>query len=132
MRWSPGVPVQLFQELADWSIVWDGVANRQDTLEPKTPFSIALHDASLSRLVAIRVLDVIMPAAIRLPYIDLDALNGFSIRVFHGTDAQERLALGVRGHVCAMVQRGRVVRVEWSQDRPLGRIRWFRVVDAVN
>lgn len=110
----------------------DRIANRQDALEPKASASIARHDASFRRLVPIRVLNIVMPAAVRLPYIDLHILNGVSIRVFDRTDTQKRFTLGVRGHVCTMVQRWRIVCVERPQDRPLGRIRWLRVVDAVD
>jgi hypothetical protein len=128
------VPPQAVEQLADGAVVRDGVADGLDGLEPKDALVVALHDAALRgpALVAPLVLHVIVPAAVRLPNVDLDAPDGPAVRVADHAYAQHGLALGVRRHGAAVGHGGGVVRVEGTQHRALGRRRRLGVVDAVD
>ncbi|KAK4674410.1 hypothetical protein QC763_0024040 [Podospora pseudopauciseta] len=72
-----------------------------------------------------------MPAAVRLPDINLDALNGVPSRVSDGTNGKHRLTRRVGGHRGAVLEEGRIVGVEGAEDGALGRAGGFGVVDVV-
>lgn len=134
MRRPPAVPAEAVEQLADGPVVRDGVADGLDGLEPEDAVGVALHDAALAGalVVAVIVLHVVVSAGVRLPDVDLDALDRAALRVLDGAHAQHRLALGVLGHGAAVGHGRRVVRVERPQHRALGRRRRLRVVDAVD
>lgn len=128
------MPPQAIEQLADGAVVRDGIADGLNGLEPKDALVVALHDAALRgpALIAPLVLHVIVPAAVRLPNVNLDAPDGLAVRVADHAYAQHGLALGVRRHGAAIGHGGGVVRVEGTQHRALGRRRRLGVVDAVD
>jgi len=116
MCWTPAVPSQQTEELADRSVMGDRIADGFDALEPEAAVLIRLHDASLARLLARGVLDVVVSRAIRLPYIHLDALHRISVPVFDGAESEQRLSLGVGAHVATVGQDRRVMSVKWTEN----------------
>lgn len=131
MRRPPRMSPQPLQQLPHRPIMRDWVAHRLQPLEPEPAFLITQHDAPLARLVPVAVLDVIMPAAVRLPDINLDALNGVPSRVSDGTNGKHRLTRRVGGHRGAVLEEGRIVGVEGAEDGALGCAGGFGVVDVV-
>jgi hypothetical protein len=83
----PGVSPQLREQLPNGPIMRNGIADGQDTLEPEPAISAADHDAPLGRLAAVGMLHIVMARAVRLPYVDLDPLDGVAFRVFDCADA---------------------------------------------
>ena len=87
-----------------------------------------LYAAALAAL----VLHVVVPTAVGLPDIDLDASNGLALGVSDGADREHGLTLRVAGHFRAILQRGRIVRVEGTQKRTFGGVGRLRVVYTVD
>lgn len=126
------VPSQEHQQLANGPVMWDGVADGLNPFEPEAPLLVAHEDAPLARLAAVRMLHVVVPAAVSLPNVDLDAGHGVAFGVFDGADRKHGLALRVAGHARAIGQGRRVVRVEGPQEGALcgvGRLGVIYTVD---
>lgn len=132
MRGPPAMPPQALQQLADGAVVRDRVADGPYAAEPEPAVGVGDHDAPLAGRPPVRVLHVVVAAAVRLPDVDLDARDRAPARVPHRADAEQGLARLVARHVGPQLQRRRVVRVERPQDRPFGRGRRLRVVYAVH
>lgn len=98
MRGSPGMSTQPLQQLSDWPVVGNGIAHGLDAREPEAPFAVAHHNAPLARLFAVRVLYVVVPAAVRLPDINLHACYWPARSILNGADAEEGLSLWIRRH----------------------------------
>lgn len=126
------VPPQQHQQLADRPVVRDRVADGLDPLEPEPPLLVAHEDATLARLAAVRVLHVVVPAAVGLPDVDFHTGHGVALGVFDGADREHGLALGVARHARAVGQGRRVVRVEGPQEGALCGVGRLRVVYAVD
>lgn len=80
----------------------DGVADGLDSFKPEAPLFVAHEDAPLARLAAVRVLHVVVPAAVGLPDVNLDSGHRVALGVFDGADRKHGLALGVAGHARAI------------------------------
>jgi hypothetical protein len=126
------VPLQHLQQLADRSVIWDGVGHGHYCLEPEDPLRIAMHHSSLVRLLAAFVLHVVLSVAVSLPDVDFDAFDRLAFGVFDGADYQAGLTVGVVGDLSAVRLRNRVVRVEGAENGAFGAGNWFGVVDAVD
>lgn len=108
------------------------IAHGLNPLEHKPAILIRNHDRALRRLIAVRVLHVIVAAAVRLPNVDFDALDRVALLVLDGAHGQHRHAFRVRGQAGAVGDRRGVVRVEGPQDGALGGVGRLGVVDAVD
>ena len=112
MRRPPRVPAQLPQQLAHGPVVRDGVAHGLEALEPEAPRLVAHHDAPLARALALGVLHVVVPRAVRLPNVHLDAGHRLPSHVLDRAHGQHRLPGRVRRHGAPVGQHRGVVRVE--------------------
>lgn len=128
----PAVPTQQLQQLPDGPVVRDRIADRLDSLEPESSILVGHHDTPLRRLVALRVLNVVVPAAVGLPDIDLDTLDRVASGVLYRTQCQHGLALWVGCHARAIGERGGVVCVKGPQHGTLSGVWRLGVVDVVN
>lgn len=132
MRRPPRVPAQLPQQLPHRPVVRNGVADGLEALEPKPPLLVAHHDAPLARALAPGVLHVVVPRAVRLPNVHLDAGHRPPPRVLDRAHGQHRLPRRVRRHGAPVGQHRRVVRVKGPEHGALGAERRFGVVDVVD
>lgn len=132
MAWAITVPLQQRQELPDRSIVRDRIRHRDNGLEPENALGIARHDSPLIRRLASLILHIVLAAAVRLPDIDFDVLDGLALRVFDGAEYEAGLAGRVVGDL-GSVRLGRgIVRVEGAEHCSFGAGRGFGMVDAVD
>lgn len=129
---SHGMPPQLHQKLTDGSVVGDGVGDGDDGVEPKRALGVTGHDAAAVGAVPVGVLDVVVARGIRLPDVDLDALDGLAVDVLDGAQDQQGLAVLVVRHQLAVAHVFGLVGVEGTQDGPFGRVGRFGVVDRVD
>lgn len=126
------MPLQQLQQLAHGSIMRDRVGNGDDRLEPKVALLIALHHRPLIWPFSSRILHVVEPFAVRLPNVDLDALDRPSICIFDCAQDKAGFAVGIVGD-CGAVGFGlRFVGVEGPKDCAFGAGGWLGVVDAVD
>lgn len=132
MRRSPTMPAEQLQKLPYGSVVRNGVAHGLDALEPEAALIVRHHDAPLGRLVAVGVLHIIVSATVRLPNVNMDPGNRIPGRVLDRANCKHRLALGVGCHARSVRDGRRIVCVERAQDRALGRIGRFGVVDGID
>lgn len=132
MRRPPRMPAQLPEQLAHRPVVRDSITDGLEALEPKPPVLVAHHDAPLARALAPLVLHVVVPRAVRLPNVHLDAGHRSPPRVLNCAHGQHRLPRRVRRHGAAVRQHRRVVRVERPEHGALGAERRLGVVDVVD
>ena len=90
--------LQQLQQLPNRPIVRNRIRNRDNSLEPKYTIRITPHHTSAIRTLPVRVLDIIMSRAIRLPDIDLNALNRIPLLILDCADNETGLAFFVVGH----------------------------------
>ena len=98
MRRPPRMSLQQLQQLSNRPIVGNRVRYRHNCLEPKHALLVAIHHTSPIGPLSIAVLDVIMPCTIRLPNVNLHALNWVPAHVFYGAENETRLPFGVVRH----------------------------------
>lgn len=126
------MPAQLPEQLAHRPVVRDSITDGLEALEPKPPVLVAHHDAPLARALAPLVLHVVVPRAVRLPNVHLDAGHRPPPRVLDRAHGQHRLPRRVRRHGAAVRQHRRVMRVEGPEHGALGAERRLGVVDVVD
>lgn len=88
MGWPPAVTIEPRQQLPDRPIAGDRIANGNYGLEPELAFRVRTQNSTTSRLRPIRVLHVVEAAAVRLPDIHLDALDGVSLAILDGAETE--------------------------------------------
>lgn len=129
----PAVPPQLRQQLAHRPVVRDGVGHGDDSVEPEDTLLVAVyHGAPVGLVAAVVVLHIVLAVAVRLPDVDLDALDRLARGALDGAKHEQRVAVGIGGDGEAVLVRGRVVRVEGAEDGALGAVGRLGVVDGVD
>ncbi|EDN05732.1 conserved hypothetical protein [Histoplasma mississippiense (nom. inval.)] len=146
MRRPIRVPPHLAQKPPDGSIVRNRIRHGLDGPEPKPAPRVRIHHPApihgpspglplplpLPLSLPARILHIIVPATVRLPDIDPDALQRAARQVAHAADNQQRLAGSVAREQAAIGDGGCVVRVERAEHGALGGAGGFRVVDGVD
>lgn len=132
VRRPPRMSFQELEQLSYWPIMRNRIADRHDRVEPESAFLIARHDTAPIGAIVLRILYIVVPAAVRLPDVDFDALDRRPGRVFDGAEHKAGLAFGVRRDVAAGGDDLGFVAVEWPEDGTFGAGGGLRVVDCVN
>jgi hypothetical protein len=78
--------------------MWNGIFNRLDGFEPKHAVFVAVHHTSPIRTIAVGMLNIIVARRVRLPDINLDALDRLPDRIFDSTDAKKWFTVFVVRH----------------------------------
>lgn len=110
MRRPIRMPMQLPQQPPHRPIMRNGVWHRRNSMEPKHPLPIRSHNTPTIRPLTPRILHIIMARRVRLPDIDLNALNRPAFRITERAHSQQRLALWIvrhgvsRGHFLGIVR----------------------------
>lgn len=126
------MPLQQLQQLAHGPIMRDRIRHRHYCLEPKQPLLITLHDSPLIWPFSSGVLHIVEAFAVRLPDVDLDALDWLAVCVFDGTEDEAGLAVGIVGD-CGAVGLGEgFMGVEGAENGAFCAGGWFGVVDAID
>ncbi len=126
------MPLQPLQQLPHRPVVRNWIWYRYNCLEPEVSILIAVHYCSLVRSLAAGVLDVVEAFAVRLPDVDLDVGNGFTVCVFECAHDQTWFAVGVMSDGRAVGLGFGFVGVEGAEDGAFGAVGWFGMVDAVD
>lgn len=132
MTRAVGVSLQQLQQLPDRPIVRNRIRDRHNRLEPERALDIALHDRAAVRPGPLRILHVVEALAVRLPDVDLDALDRLARGVLDGAEDQAGLAGGVVADGSAVALVLGFVCVEGAEYRAFGAGGWLWVVDAVD
>lgn len=132
MRRPVRMPVELLQQPPHGAVVRDRVRNRLDGLEPEESFLVTVHDAAAVGTFTVRVLHVVVARRVRLPDVNLHALDGLAVGVLERAQDEERLSLGIVGHHVACGHLLRFMGVEGAQDGALRGALGLGVVDGVD
>jgi hypothetical protein len=114
------MPLQHDQQLPHGPIMRNRIRHRHNGLEPKYPLLITRHHRPLIRSYSTRVLHIIESFTIRLPDIDLYALDRTALRVLDSAEDKAGFAVGVMGNDGAVGGCFGFVRVEGSEDGAFG------------
>ena len=109
----------------------DWIRYRLNGLEPQRPVGVALHHAAAVRLLAIRILHIVVAGGVGFPDVDFDVGDRRAVDVFHRDQDEAGLAQGVVRDRVAVGERFGVVGVEGTEDGAFGAVGRFRVVDGV-
>ena len=128
----PRMPIQNFEQLAYRAIVWYRIANRYNGFEPEHTRLITRHNTAAIRAIAFCVLYVVMPAAVGLPDINLNAFDRRSGWILNTAEYETGLAFGIRGNIGARRKDLRLVAVEWPENGAFSAGRRFGMIDCVD
>ena len=78
------------------------------------------------------MLNIVMASTIRLPDINLHALNWDPIDILYCAEYEAGLSFGIVGHQLAIRDCLRFVGMEWPEDGAFGGCGGFRVIDCVD
>jgi hypothetical protein len=130
---SPAVSPQLSQQLAHRPVMWNGIWYRHDGMEPENAVFVAMYDGPAICLTpSVVVLHIVLAVAVRLPDIDLDALDRLARRRLDGTEHEKRLSIRVGRDREAVLISGGIVGMERAKDGALSRVRGLGMVDGVD
>ena len=132
MSWSHRMSPQLREQLPHRPIMRNRIRYWDNRFEPEDSLLIARHNTPAVWPLPIRVLDIIFTSRIRLPDIDLCALDRLAVDVFDGAEHEKRFSCIVFGHQVAVGHVFRLVGVEGTQDGSFGRVGRFGMVDGVD
>ena len=132
MRRPPWVAPEELEQLPDWPVVRDWVADGRDSVEPEPALVVGHEYCAPVRSVALRVLDVVVAGRVGLPDIHLDAGDGPALRVSYGAGDHARLSLGVLRNRASRVDDFGLVGMKGSEDRVLDTTRRLRGIDGVH
>lgn len=106
------VSFQKLEQLPHRSIMRDRIRHGHNGLEPKHTLAVALHDRTTVWTGPFCVLHVVEALAVRLPDVDLDALDCLARRVFYCAEDQTGFPVRVVGDCAAVLLVFRLVGVE--------------------
>ena len=93
-----GMSTQSLQQLSHRPVVGNRVWHRDNGFEPEQTLAVALEDAPAVGPIAIGVLDIVFPTRIRLPDVNLHALDRLALDVLHRAEHQQRLCVFIVRH----------------------------------
>ena len=112
--------------------MWNRIRHRHNRREPEQPLLITLHHSPLIRPFASGILHIVKSLTIRLPNINLDVLNRLPIGILDRTEHEARLPVRIVCYLGAIGAILGLMRVEGSENSPLGAGWRFGMVDAVD
>jgi hypothetical protein len=92
---SVRVAFKEFEKFANWTIVWDRVWYRDDSVKPEVTLIVALHNYTSIWFLAIRVLYVVETFAIRFPDVHFCTCDRLAGGVLDCADDETRFAIWI-------------------------------------
>lgn len=133
MRRAIGMASQVSKKLTDRAVITDGVGHGFDPREPVAPIRAGGEDTVIvvARL-DVGLLDVVKTVLAVGPNVDLRPFDWRTVKITDDALKQARLAPTMRGDVGSHRAARRIIHMERSQHRILGRARGPSIVDRVD
>ena len=109
----------------------NGIRNWHNGIEPEVALLVTRHDSSAVRSGALLVLHVVEAFAVRLPNVNLDALDRLPGCVLYCADDETSLSVWIVGDGAAVWFILGFVSVERTQDCAFCTGGWFGMIDAI-
>jgi hypothetical protein len=132
VAWSVRVALKSLKELANWTVMWNWIRHRLDSVEPEGARIVTSQDCSTIRTVAICVLHIVETLRISFPNIDFRSADGVALDVFDGTEHKQRLSIRVSGDMAAVIGVFGLVCMEGSKNCAVGSILWLGMIDRID
>ena len=108
--------------------IWDW----HDCFEPEESVFVAVHDSSLVRTFATRILDVVIPFAVSLPDVNFYSFNRLATCVFNRAENKTWFAIWVVGDLSAIGFHFSFMGMERPKNCALRTRRWLRMINTVD